>query len=51
VGYSQGVALDTLRLEIVKVSYVEVDAFVRTAGAQVQITQTSRRRASAAQVR
>ena len=51
VGYSPGVALDTLRLEIVKVSYVEVDAFVRTAGAQVQITQTSRRRASAAQVR
>jgi integrase len=51
VGYSPGVALDTLRMEIVKVSYGDVDAFVRTVGAEVQITQNSRRRASAAQVR
>jgi integrase len=50
VSYSPGVSLETLRQEIAKVSFGELDEFVRTVGAQVKITRVSRPRALAGQV-
>jgi len=50
VSYSPGVPLETLRQEIAKVSFGELDEFVRTMGAKVKITRVSRPRALAGQV-